>query len=263
MTHQIISWNVNGLRAAAKKGFEAWLDESPADIIGLQEVRALPHQLPEGLREPEGWHLHLHPAQRLGYSGVGLYSRRPFDAIETGIGIEEQDLEGRIQIALFGELTVVNGYFPNGNGKNRDNSRVPFKLEFYNQLRELLQARADAGEKILVIGDFNTAHHPIDLARPKQNEKTSGFLPIERDAFSAWTGAAWTDTFRAFHPEAPRYSWWSNRSGARERNVGWRIDYILASPAAMKHVVDADIHETVTGSDHCPISVRVDAAIFG
>lgn len=262
MTHQIVSWNVNGLRAAAKKGFETWLAESPADIIGIQEVRALPKQLPEGLREPEGWHLHLHPAERLGYSGVGIYSRRPFDSIETGIGIEEQDREGRIQIARFGGLTVVNGYFPNGNGKDRDNSRVPFKLEFYSQLRALLQRRADDGENILVMGDFNTAHQPIDLARPKQNEKTSGFLPVEREAFSAWTDAGWTDTFRAFHPEAPRYSWWSNRAGARERNVGWRIDYVLASPGAMKHVVDADIHEEVMGSDHCPVSVRVDAGIF-
>lgn len=263
MTSKIISWNVNGIRAAARKGFGDWLAATPADIIGLQETRALAHQIPGDILEPAGWHMHLHPAERLGYSGVGLYSRRPFDTMETGIGLEEHDREGRIQIATFGELTVVNGYFPNGNGKNRDNSRVPFKLAFYDQLRARLQERADAGEKILVIGDFNTAHTAIDLARPKDNEKTSGFLPEERESFDTWIQAGWTDTFRTFHPEGGRYSWWSNRAGARERNVGWRIDYILASPAAMKHVVDAEIHHEVQGSDHCPISVRVDQKIYG
>lgn len=263
MTSKIVSWNVNGIRAAVRKGFDEWLRETPAEIIGLQETRALEHQIPKEILSPEGWHTHLHPAERPGYSGVGLYSRRPFDHIETGIGLEEHDKEGRIQIAKIGELTVVNGYFPNGNGKNRDNSRVPFKLEFYDQLRSILQARADQGEKILVMGDFNTAHKEIDIARPQANMKTSGFLPEERESFDLWIHAGWIDTFRQFHPEPDRYSWWSNRSGARERNVGWRIDYILASPAAMQHVVDADIHHDVHGSDHCPVSVRVDRAIFG
>lgn len=263
MTSKIISWNVNGIRAAARKGFDEWLANTPADIIGLQETRALENQIPANIRHPKGWHMHLHPAERLGYSGVGLYSRRPFDEITTGIGLEEQDREGRIQMARFGELLIVNGYFPNGNGKNRDNSRVPFKLEFYQHLREQLSARAQKGEKILVMGDFNTAHKEIDLARPKQNEKTSGFLPEERLAFDQWIDDGWTDTFRQFHPEGERYSWWSNRSGARERNVGWRIDYILASPAALPYVVDAEIHHEVLGSDHCPISVRVQQNIYG
>jgi len=262
MTSKIISWNVNGLRAVAKKGFADWLANTPADIIGLQETRATHEQLPAKILTPEGWHTHLHPAERPGYSGVGLYSRLPFDRIETGIDSPEHDVEGRIQRVQIGDLLIVNGYFPNGQGKDRDNSRVPFKLDFYHQLRDMLQPRIDAGEKVLVMGDFNTAHQEIDIARPKSNENTSGFLPIERDALTQWIDAGWTDTFRAFHQGPDRYSWWSYRGGARARNVGWRIDYILASPAAMEHVVHADIHDDVHGSDHCPISVTVNKTIY-
>lgn len=263
MISKIVSWNVNGLRACAKKGFSTWLDQTPAAIIGLQEVRALPDQLPDDVREPAGWHTHLHPAERKGYSGVGLYSRRPFDSVTTGIGLHEHDLEGRIQTATFGELTIVNGYFPNGNGKNRDNSRVPFKHAFYEQLRTTLRDGAQSGQKILVIGDWNTAHRAIDLARPKANEKTSGFLPEEREAMDRWFQDGWVDTFRHFHDSPGHYSWWSNRAGARANNVGWRIDYVLASPAAMDHVVSAAIHPEIEGSDHCPVSVHVKNTIFG
>lgn len=262
MTSTIISWNVNGLRAVAKKGFDTWLAQTPADVIGLQETRALHKQVPAKILTPDGWHTHLHPAERPGYSGVGMYSRRPFERMETGIGSQEHDIEGRIQRATIGDLLIVNGYFPNGQGKDRDNSRVPFKLDFYEKLRSLLQPMIDANKKVIVMGDFNTAHKEIDIARPKSNEKTSGFLPIERDAMTEWIDAGWTDTFRAFHPEPDRYSWWSYRGGARKRNVGWRIDYILASPAAMNYVVDADIHDDVLGSDHCPISVTVRKEIY-
>lgn len=263
MTSTLISWNVNGLRAVSRKGFSTWLAETTADVIGLQETRATHDQVPKKILTPDGWHTHLHPAERKGYSGVGLYSRRPFDEIRTGIDSPEHDIEGRIQRAKIGDLWVVNGYFPNGQGKNRDNSRVPFKLDFYARLLALLQPLVDADEKVLVMGDFNTAHKEIDIARPKANEKNSGFLPIEREALDAWIDAGWTDTFRAFHPEPDRYSWWSYRGGARKRNVGWRIDYIMASPAAMKYVVDADIHDEVLGSDHCPISVTVRKDIYG
>lgn len=262
MTSTIISWNVNGLRAVAKKGFSDWLASTNADVIGLQETRATHAQVPPTILTPEGWHTHLHPAERPGYSGVGLYSRRPFDRIETGINSPAHDVEGRIQRAQIGDLLIVNGYFPNGQGKDRDNSRVPFKLEFYHQLREMLQPLIDTNQKVLVMGDFNTAHKEIDIARPKSNEKTSGFLPIERAALTEWIDAGWTDTFRAFHTDPDRYSWWSYRGGARQRNVGWRIDYILASPAAMDFVINADIHQDIHGSDHCPISVTVRKDIY-
>lgn len=262
MEHSIVSWNVNGIRACAKKGFAQWLEGCGASIIGLQETRATAAQFPPGLLEPPGWHTHLCPAERLGYSGVMTLSRRPIDELQCLLDLPEHDVEGRVQIARFGALTVVNAYFPNGSGKNRDNGRVDFKLEFYERLRAMMGERSARGEKVLVIGDWNTAHQAIDLARPKENAGTSGFLPVERAALDRWIEDGWVDTFRAFNKEGGNYSWWSNRAGARERNVGWRIDYILASPAAMPFVKGAHIHADVLGSDHCPISVRVEEGIF-
>ncbi len=260
---RIISWNVNGLRACGRKGFRRWLDRCGADIVGVQEVRARPEQLDEELREPKGWNCAFHPAERPGYSGVGLYSRSLPDALETSIGEDRFDIEGRIQIARFGRLLVVNGYFPNGNGKNRDLSRIPYKLDFYRQLFEILEPARDRGEPILVMGDFNTAHRPIDLARPKQNEKTSGFRPEEREELDRWLREGWTDTFRHFEPGPDRYSWWSQRKGVREKNIGWRLDMILASEAAMPFVTAAALHPDILGSDHCPASLDLDPAILG
>jgi exodeoxyribonuclease-3 len=201
-------------------------------------------------------------AERRGYSGVGLWSREAPDAVETTLGDPSFDTEGRLQIARFGALTVVNGYFPNGNGKNRDNGRVPYKLSFYRALFDRLEADRAAGRPILVMGDFNTAHREIDLARPKQNVKTSGFLEEEREEFDRWLRAGWVDTFRAFEPGEGHYTWWSQRFGVREKNIGWRIDYVLASEGAMKHVRQAKIHPDVRGSDHCPISVELDRKVL-
>lgn len=262
MSHTIVSWNVNGIRACAKKGFGQWLDASDATIIGLQETRATAAQFPPGLLQPLGWHTHLNAAERLGYSGVALYGRRPYQAMTTSLDLPDHDHEGRVQIATYEGLTLVNAYFPNGSGKDRDNGRVPYKIEFYERLRELMKEKMDRGEKILVMGDWNTAHREIDLARPKENVGTSGFLPEERAIFDRWFQDGWVDTFRHFEPSGGHYTWWSNRAGARERNVGWRIDYVLASPAAMSHVLGAAVHPSILGSDHCPISVRVDSDIF-
>ncbi|MCA9650109.1 MAG: exodeoxyribonuclease III [Myxococcales bacterium] len=260
---RVLSWNVNGLRACDRAGFRRQLRRLRPDVIGVQEVRALPEQLEPGLRRPRNWHTSFVAAERKGYSGVGLYSRRAPDEVETSVGQERFDREGRVQLARFGRLLVANVYFPNGNGKDRDNGRVPYKLEFYRHLFELLQARRRAGLRVLVMGDFNTAHQEIDLARPKQNTKTSGFLPEERQELARWLGAGWVDTFRAFEPGGGHYSWWSQRMGARERNIGWRIDYVLASSAAMGFVRGAFIHPEVTGSDHCPVGVSLDPAVLG
>jgi len=256
----IASWNVNGLRACHKKGFEKWLGRSGADIVGVQEVRAHEEQLPPTLHSPKKWSTHFVAAERKGYSGVGLFSRLPADDISTSIGVRALDSEGRVQVARFGKLTVVNAYFPNGNGSDRDNSRVPFKLKFYRRLFRTLKDELTGGGRVLVMGDFNTAHEEIDLARPKQNQKTSGFLPEERSEFARWLRAGWVDTFRHFEPSGGHYTWWSQRKGVRERNVGWRIDYILASPALMPFVQASAIHGEVQGSDHCPISVQLDPA---
>ena len=254
---------MNGLRACAKKGFTRWLGRSGAEIVGLQEVRAFDEQLPGAVLAPRGWHVHFSPAERPGYSGVALYSRRKPDAMHTSLGEERFDVEGRLQLARFGRLVVANAYFPKGSGTRRDNSRVPYKLDFYAALFERLQRLRRGGYRVLVMGDFNTAHREIDLARPGDNRETSGFLPEERAELDRWFAAGWVDTFRRFEEGSGHYSWWSQRSGARQRNIGWRIDYVLASPSAIRHVRGALIQPRVKGSDHCPVGVDAAPSIFG
>ena len=259
---RIVSWNVNGLRAISAKGFGSFLEACGADVVGVQETRCTPEQVPEALRAPRGWHTHFVCAERLGYCGVGLFSRLPIDRLETSLGVKSMDREGRVQMARIGRLTVVNCYFPNGNGKDRDNGRVPFKLRFTRRLHRVLDDAKRAGDPIVVMGDFNIAPEPIDLARPKQNPRTSGFLPEERRELARWLKGGWVDTFRAFEPGEGHYTWWSQRFGVREKNIGWRIDYVLASEGAMKHVRQARIHPDVRGSDHCPISVTLDRRVL-
>lgn len=254
---RIVSWNVNGLRACARKGFPEFLRESRADVLGVQEVRASPEQLNAARCIPPGWHTCFAPAERPGYSGVAIYSRVEPDAVDIGLGERRFDAEGRLIIVRFGRTFIVNGYFPKGSGRNRDNSRVPYKLEFYAALFEHVQRLRRRGH-VFVIGDFNTAHEEIDLARPKDNRKTSGFLPEERAEFARWMDAGWVDVFRTRHRgENGHYTWWRQWGGARERNIGWRIDYVLASPPAARRVTDAFIWPGVMGSDHCPVGVDV------
>jgi len=257
------SWNANGLRACAEKGFRRWLGRSGASIVGVQEVRALPEQLPATLRSPRGWHVHFASAERKGYSGVALYSRCAPDSVKSALGEPRFDVEGRLQIARFGKLVVLNGYFPKGSGTQRDNSRVPYKLDFYRAVFDRAQALRRRGQRVLVMGDFNTAHREIDLARPRDNVKNSGFLPEERAELDRWLAAGWVDCFRSFEPGPGHYSWWSQRSGARQRNIGWRIDLVLASPSAMKFVRDAFIKPRVKGSDHCPVGVDLEWGVIG
>jgi len=258
---RVISWNVNGLRACTRKGFASWLARSRGTIVGLQEVRAREEQVPDAVRTPRGWHTHFVAAERAGYSGVGLYSREEPDRVETRLGEKRFDSEGRVQLARFGRLWVANVYFPKGSGTQRDNSRVPYKLAFYRKLFDRLQALRRGGRRVLVMGDFNTAHQEIDLARPQGNRDTSGFLPEERAELDRWVAAGWVDTFRRFETGGAHYSWWSQRFGVRAKNIGWRIDYVFASPAAMRYVRGAFIHPGVMGSDHCPVGVDVDPDI--
>ena len=260
---RVLSWNVNGIRACAKRGFADFLDRSGADVLGVQEVRALPEQIPAEARDPSGWHVAFSPAERLGYSGVGLYSRLEPERVETSLGEPRFDIEGRYIAAQFrtgvgSRLAVVNCYFPKGSGRDRDNSRVPYKLDFYRAVFDRVQ-RLRRRCPVLVIGDYNTAHREIDLARPKANVKNSGFLPEEREELDRWLEAGWADTFRTLHPNEPdHYTWWAQRGGARARNVGWRIDYVLASPVAMKRLRAAFIWPDEHGSDHCPTGVDID-----
>jgi len=255
---RIVSWNVNGLRACAKKGFLEVLKASKADVMTLQEVRAFPEQLPDDIRQPAGWHTAFSAAERPGYSGVAIYSRRAPDRVESLLGDSRFDVEGRLLIAHFGRLAVASVYFPKGSGKERDNSRVPYKLDFYREVFDRVEQLRRRGP-VLVTGDYNTAVEEIDLARPKTNQKSSGFLPEERDELRRWLDAGWVDVFRRQHPDEPgHYTWWRQFGGARENNVGWRIDYVLASPSAAKRVTDAFIWPDVTGSDHCPVGVDAD-----
>jgi exodeoxyribonuclease-3 len=260
---RILSWNVNGLRACAKRGFGRFLARSGAFVVGVQEVRARAEQLPRALARPRGWHLSLVAAERPGYSGVALFSRTAPDRVETELGIPRFDREGRFQLARFGRLALANVYFPKGSGSARDNSRVPYKLEFYDAVLERLQAVRRGGARVVVMGDFNTAHTELDLARPRDNRRNSGFLPEERRAFACWIEAGFVDVFRREHPEAGHYTWWRQWGGARERNVGWRIDYLLASRAAARHVRSAFLLPAVRGSDHCPVGADFDPAVLG
>ena len=260
---RVLSWNVNGIRACTKRGFAGFLERCGADVLGVQEVRALPEQIPDETRAPAGWHATFSPAERLGYSGVGLYARPEPERVETSLDEPRFDAEGRFVAGRFradggGRFAVVNCYFPKGSGKDRDNSRVPYKLGFYRAVFDRAEDLRREGP-VLVIGDYNTAHREIDLARPRANVKNSGFLPEERAELDRWLDAGWTDTFRALHPDEPdHYSWWAQRGGARARNVGWRIDYVLASPEAMERVRGAFIWPDELGSDHCPVGVDID-----
>jgi exodeoxyribonuclease-3 len=260
---RVITWNVNGLRACARKGFLDWLEASGADLVGVQEVRAPHAALGPELAAPPGWWTTFVEARRPGYSGVGLFARKPPDAVEVGLGIPRFDLEGRLQIARFGRLAVVNAYFPKGSGALRDNSRVPYKLAFTRAVLRRAERLRRAGLRVLVMGDFNTAPEELDLARPRDNQRTSGFLPEERAEIARWRAAGWVDLFRRFEPGPGHYTWWSQRQGVRARNVGWRIDYVLASPAAARFARGAFHQPEVRGSDHCPVVVELDPAALG
>ena len=251
----IYSWNVNGIRAAQRKGFLDWLSTEQPDILGVQETKAQPDQLDEELLNPVGYHAYWDSAERKGYSGVALFSRVEPKSVQLGLGIEKFDIEGRTIIADYGDFVLITAYFPNGS---RDHSRVPYKMEYKARFLDYCnQLRAD-GRKVIFCGDINTAHNEIDLARPKQNTKTTGFLREERDWIDQVIAEGYIDIFRQRNPELEgAYSWWSARGGARERNVGWRIDGFYISPDVLDMVADAQIHADIMGSDHCPISLTL------
>lgn len=247
---KLISWNVNGIRAVMKKGFLDFLENEDPDILFLQETKAQPDQVDELLHNHPVYHTYWHSAERKGYSGVLLFSKEEPVSVQMGIGEEKFDSEGRVIRAEYKDFVVYGIYFPNGGRAER----LPYKYEFYDAILALLISDRDAGKKVFVCGDFNVAHEEIDLARPKENVKTSGFLPEERNWFTRLLSSGFVDTFRFFHPgEEGRYSYWDQRFRARERNTGWRIDYFVASQEAMEIVTDADILSDVFGSDHCPV----------
>jgi len=252
---RLISWNVNGIRAAVKKGFLDYLEKEQPDVLCIQESKAHKEQLTSEILNDHGYHTYWHSGLKKGYSGVATFCKKEPLFVQEGLGIEKYDAEGRVLITEHDDFLLYNIYFPNGQ---KDDTRLNYKLDFYDDLLPIINEQVDSGNNVIVTGDWNTAHQAIDLARPKENIKTSGFMPIEREKLDTYVSEGWVDTFRLFHDEPERYSWWTYRFGARERNVGWRIDYFFVNQDMVDLCQDADIHHDIYGSDHCPVSLDLD-----
>ncbi len=246
---RLVSWNVNGLRAAHKKGFMESLVDMAPDVLGLQEIKAMREQLPVELQELKGYHSYFYSAERKGYSGVAIYAKQPAKRVLEGIGDDRFDSEGRVLTLEFENYYFINCYFPNSKG---DLSRLGFKHEFNVMLQGFAEDLAKT-KSVVICGDFNVAHREIDLANPKQNVKNAGFTPEERRWMDDFIAAGWVDTFRQKNKDPEQYSWWSYRSRARDRNIGWRIDYHCVDKNSVQRIVDVDILQHIYGSDHCPV----------
>ncbi|HQO09911.1 MAG TPA: exodeoxyribonuclease III [Clostridiales bacterium] len=252
---KVYSWNVNGLRAVAKKSFFDWIAYESPDILFLQETKLQEETLPPELKNIENYHSYFSHAEKKGYSGTGVYTKKEPDEVSYGMGIKEFDSEGRIVKLRFGKVIMFNIYFPNGQ-MNED--RLKYKLDFYDALLDHLEALRKQGYSLLISGDYNTAHNEIDLKNAKANENYSGFLRIERDWLDKLVKTGYVDTFRTLYPDKVQYSWWSYRFNARKNNTGWRIDYHFVNKEFFPKVKDSYIMNDVYGSDHCPIVVELD-----
>ncbi len=250
---RIATWNVNGIRAATKSGLPDWVRNHDADVILLQEVRAEQSQLPEEVTALTHYHQVWFPASvKKGYSGTGLLSKTPPKKILTGMGYDEFDGEGRVLGAEFDNFIAVSAYFPNSQDLG---ARLPYKIRFCDAMADWLKKLGKKGKPVVLGGDFNIAPYEIDLARPKDNTKSPGFLPEERAWMDAFLKSGWTDTWRHLHPDTVKYSWWSARTGARARNIGWRIDFHVVANKHQQRILGADMLNDVFGSDHCPVTL--------
>ena len=252
---RLYSWNVNGWRAALRKGLRDWVDKAQPDVLCIQESKADPDKLALAERELPGYHADWAVAERPGYSGVATFSRSSLALRQRGLGKPEYDREGRVLVHDCGDFDLYNVYFPNGK---KDPERLAYKLAFYADFLAQIEARVAAGRPVIFCGDVNTAHQAIDLARPAENAKISGFLPEERAWLDRWAAAGWVDSFRYLHPDRQCFSWWSQRTAARERNVGWRLDYFWVHQSLLPRLRGAGIATEVTGSDHCPVWLEID-----
>jgi exodeoxyribonuclease-3 len=251
---KITTWNVNGYRAILRKNAIDWVDAVNPDILCLQETKLQLDQIDEGEASINGYDGVWHSAERKGYSGVATFFKKAPLQIDMGLGIEKFDLEGRVIRIQAEDFILFNIYFPNGG---QDNSRVPYKLEFYEALLKICDQLHQKGHNIIITGDFNTAHNEIDLTNPKSNEKNTGFLPEERVWIDKYLEHNFVDAFRHLYPEREAYTWWSYRYNARKKNIGWRLDYFLVSESLMNNVEDVIIHDDIMGSDHCPVSLVI------
>lgn len=250
---KLITWNVNGIRAIHKKGFLDWMASEDPDILCIQETKAHKENCPPEIAEIEGYHSYWQSAERRGYSGVLTYAKQT--ASETAVlGDEAFDCEGRVQVLSFDDFVLINAYFPNSQEKGR---RIDYKVAFCDRMLERCNDLVANGRHVVLCGDYNIAHNPIDLARPDDNHGNPGFLPQERAWMDRFVDAGYRDSFRDFHPEPDNYTWWSYRTRARERNVGWRIDYHCVNEDFRDHVTGCEILADVMGSDHCPVRLSI------
>lgn len=252
---KIISYNLNGIRAAMKKDLIGFLREQDADFVGFQELKAMPEQFPVEEFEALGYHAYWFSAQKKGYSGVGILTKQKPDHVEKGCGIELYDYEGRIIRADFGDLSILNCYFPSGSsGDERQAIKIQFLEDIQNYINELKKTRP----KIILMGDYNVAHERIDVYNPDKAKKMSGHLPEEREWMTKWFESGFTDAFRVKHPELEEYSWWSYRRSNRSYNRGWRIDYQSVSNNIADKIVDCRQLTDAVHSDHCPVMLEID-----
>jgi exodeoxyribonuclease-3 len=251
---RVFSWNINGVRSAAKAGFLKWFSYESPDLLCLQETRCTPEDLEDVLISPFNYKSYWHSAQKKGYSGVSIYSKKEPVDLREGLGIKKFDEEGRTQIAEFKDFILLNCYFPNSR---RDHSRLDYKLEYCTAIEQLCRKLTRAEKNVIICGDFNIAHEEIDLANPKTNVENAGFLPEEREWLGHFISQGHLDTFREFEKGAGHYSWWSNRPGVRERNIGWRLDYFFINSRFRSKLKSAQIHPDIFGSDHCPVSIEL------
>ncbi len=253
---RLVCWNVNGIRAAQKKGFIEWVKKASPDILCLQETKAQIEQLDDELVHIDKYESHFHSAAKKGYSGVAIYTRQKPIAVHQGMGDPKFDVEGRVISAEFPDFILYNIYFPNGG---RGPERVQYKLEFYETILAQWQKLRKKGKKIIICGDVNTAHKEIDVAKPEQWSDDTGFLPEERAWIDKIVSLGYVDTFREFNKEPEQYTYWDQITRARLRNEGWRIDYFFVTKDLMPKVKNAAILADVEGSDHCPITLELKA----
>lgn len=253
---KLLSWNVNGIRAVHKKGAFEELMKLKADIIGIQETKSTPDQLVEAILAPPGYFSYFDSAkERKGYSGVAVYTKIKPEKIEYGLGHDDYDTEGRCLTLYFKDFVFVTAYFPNGG---RDSDHFQYKLRYYELFLKHVQKLEEECGNVIFCGDLNVAHEAIDLARPKENANSIGFLPVERAWVDKVQASGFIDTFRALHPETVKYSWWDMKTSSRERNVGWRIDYFFVNEELFPHVKKSDIMDDFYGSDHAPVMLEMD-----
>jgi exodeoxyribonuclease-3 len=256
MSRTFISWNVNGVRSVERKGFIDWLVKSDYDVVGLQETKVADHAiLSEALRRPAGYRSYWHGAkEKLGYSGVAVFTKKEPKSVRLDFGQTILSGEGRVLELDYGDILFLNVYFPNGKASP---ARLEYKLTFYREFLRYIKNLQANGRSIIFCGDVNTAHHEIDLAHPRENEKISGFLPSERAWLDEVETAGFVDSFRHFSNAPGQYTWWDQKTHARERNVGWRIDYFFISTDLLPRLKRAFILPDVLGSDHCPVGIEL------